>query len=391
MALKGFTRDILIEKLNYIAVKELATATKRWECGTVVQSGTSLFRMGLTTRIKNVNRFWTKLFEYATLAEEDKKKKGEYNNNIKILAKLIKDYTMATMDFQRDIYGKEHNIYNSHSQVEIPLDKRPELNALYDDFTAYYLFHDNISTIGRNMGTFLESLGHETSRIKYFVKNFITDKEIADDLIKAKPADRKRIWTEKHGMDACDYFEGIEDTQERIRYVIENTEFTHCTIGGTFNPNWAIGVYGNVEPSLSAFDKGPAQQVLPCEYCDFTKVTLADTLKIKNQDLMQIMQARIDLDKENLEIADEKTIGGDFYQLEHIDPKMLEGTEKRNEYLVRFECPSTGRPYHVDIDVDMLRFSKYYVKGDPTSYIEAWWHITHGGMDPRKATYVIRT
>lgn len=397
MALKGFPREILIEKLNALAIKELATGTERWECGSIVQRDSSLFRMGLVTRIKNVTRSWTKLYEFAQLAKECERnrdgKAGKYAKNIRILSKLVKDFMITTLEEQKNLYKREHNIYNSHSCLEIPLDKRPGLNAIYDDFTAFFLFFDNISTIGKNMGTFLESLGTDKGKVKYFIDHYVDDKSIADQLVNAKPKERKAIWVAKHGMDAVDYFESLDSVKERTDYVIDNTEFDHCTIGGTLNPNWAIGVYGDVEPSVIALEnaKGNSLQVLPCEYSDFPALTLADTLKVKSQDLMQILQSRIDLDKENLQIIDERSIGGDFYQLKRIDPKMLEGSQKSNEYLIRFECPSTGRPYHIDIDENMLRFSNLYVKGDPKSYIEAWWHITHGGVDPRETEYVIRT
>lgn len=396
MALKGFPKDVLIEILNELAIKELATTKDRWECGTIVQSDTSLFRIGLKTRLSNLNKCWQKYNEYSDLlngsSEELNVNPKGYECSIRILRKMITDFTRATRSYQKEIYSKEHNIYNSHSIIEFPLDKRPELNALYDDFSVTLLFFDDISTLGCNKGALLESIGNDAQRLKDFIDTFVSDEDLKGKLLNARNgSERKAIWIEQFGPDRVDYFESLETTQDKIDYVRENVEFDHCILGGTLNPNWAIGVYGELEKSLSAFSSSASQQALPSEYCDFTTLTLADTLKIKNQDLMQIIQSKIDIDRENLEVVDEKNIGGDDYRLVRIDPKMLQNSDKRNEYLIRFECPSTGRPYHIDIDENMLGSSKYYERGNTKTYIDAWWHITHGGMDPKKAEYVIRT
>lgn len=394
MALKGFTRDVLIQILDDLAIKELATTTQRWECGTVVEKDTSIFRIGLKTRISNFNKCWEKLYEYHAYSREGGEA-GEgsrgYESSIKILKKLLNDFTKATKDFQKDVYAKEHNIYNSHSIIEFPLDKKPGLNALYDDFSATFLFFDDISTLGNNKAALLRAIGKDSNKLNYFCNCFNVPEDVKGNLFKLTDGDaRADYWVGKYGPDRVDYFETLS-TEERIDYVTDNIEFDHCILGGTLNPNWAINVYGEVEESLSAFKSGSSQHVLPAEFSDFTKVRLVDTLKIKNQDLMQVMQSKIDIDRENLEVCDVRYIGGDEYKLVKIPEEMLRGSDKTNPYLIRFICPSTDRTYHVDIDTNMLSNSSHYMRDDEKTYIKSWWHITHGGVDPDKVKRVIRT
>ena len=391
MALKGFSREVLTEILNELAIKELATAKERWECSQVVERDTSLFRIGLKARLSNLNMFYDRRATYQSeidKANDNNRNKAAFAASVRILDKLIRDTESSTREYQKQIFEKEHNIYNSHSVIEFPLDKRPELNALYDEFSATMLFFDDISTIGKNLGTLLESIKDDEYRLHKFIDEHVTDPVFASKLFAAKDGhERKELWVEKYGKDAIDVFEDMTDTEERINFVRDNVEFDHCLLGVTNNPNWGIGVYGKVDATLSKFEAG--QQVLPCEYSDFEKITLADTLKIKNQDLMQMVQSRINIDRENLEVIDVKNIGGDEYRLVKLDDKISKDVE--HKYLIRFICPSTGRVYHVNIIENMLSFSKLYEKGNLKTYIEAWWHITHAGTDPREVDYVIRT
>ena len=65
MGLKRYSRPELIDILNDLASEELATATERWECTTKAEESTSLFRMGLQERLKNVSIYRERIREYS--------------------------------------------------------------------------------------------------------------------------------------------------------------------------------------------------------------------------------------------------------------------------------------------------------------------------------------
>lgn len=394
MSLTRYSRPDLINILNDLAIKELATATERWECTTKAEESTSLFRMGLQERLQNVSIYRERIRDYSGKAHEEgisKENASIYMRAVELLEKLATDEEEATLEYQKELYGKEKNIYNSRSYLEFPLDKKPTLNALYDDFSGVYLFYDDISTLGNNRGYLLESYGDHIEDVERLVRKHVEDEAIAQKILEAPDgATRKKIWNKAFGPDKVDRFEAITDVKEKVKFVEDNIEFTHCMLGGATNPNWGIGVYGELDKTFTEFTEGK-QQALPCEYCDFSKITLADTLKIKNQDLMQLMQSKIDIDRENLEVIDEREVRGDVYRIVKT-PKPIERGRGSNpvNYLIRFVCPSTGRVYHVDLVEEMLDSSKYYKPGETSTYIHAWWHITHGGADPLAGPDVIR-
>lgn len=393
MGLTRFRRPELIDILNDLAIQELATAKERWECTTKAEESTSLFRMGLQERLQNVSIYRERIRDYSGKAREDgisRENASIYMRAVELLEKLATDEEESNLEYQKALYGKEKNIYNSRSYLEFPLDKKPTLNALYDDFSGVYLFYDDISTLGNNRGYLLEMYSDEND-VARFVDKHVKDDKLAERIMSAKTgSERRTIWNEAFGPDKVDVFEAITDEKERYNFVKQNVEFTHCMLGGATNPNWGIGVYGELDKTFTEFTEGK-QQALPCEYSDFDAITLADTLKIKNQDLMQIMQAKIDIDRENLEVVDERDVCGDHYRLVKMPKPINRGRGATPvNYLIRFVCPSTQRVYHVDLVEEMLDSSKYYEPGKVDTFILAWWHITHGGLDPLKSPDVIR-
>lgn len=395
MALRALDKDELIRVLEDLGYKELATSTKRWDCGVVAEESSSLFRMALDTRISNTKLSFEKYNEYAEYAEKGGTagvSAAGYKKACDILNKMIHDMSLGTKEYQERIFAKEHNIYNSHSMLELPLDKKPGLNALYDDFAAIFLFFDDISAIPNNMATVLSKL-EDKRLVRYILDIQNVDSKLKSDILECEtPAERAQLWERARGEDILSTFERIINVDEKIKFVKDHIKFDHLNLGGVRNPNWAIFIYGQSEPSVSKLGSNE-QQAIAAEdgYYDFNNLTLADTLKIKNRDLMQLLQARIDIDRENLEILDEKDIGGDNYRLVRIREEMRQGRSDINPLLIRFICPSTGRVYHVECDENSLRNSKYFAKGEYDTYLEAWWHISHGGMDPRKCSQVIRT
>lgn len=389
--LKPYSKEELTSILNNLAIDELAFSTKRWECTTVAEEGKSLFQMGVEERLQNISIYRARIKDYTEKANEQgmsKENANIYMRAVKLLEKLMTDDEIATMAVQKDLFSKENNLYNSRSYIEFPLDKKPELNALYDDFSGVFLFYDDISTLGNNKCALMRSYGGNKASVKRFTEIFNLTEEQSQKILSAKNIDeRVTLVREMFGPDKLETFLSLEG-EERRKFVEDNIEFTHCLLGGATNPNYGIGVYGDLDPTLSSFVEGE-QMALPNGYCDFDKVTLADTLKIKNNDLLQMVQNKIDLDRENLEVVANQDIRGDNYQIKKL-PEQINVNGNRYIYLIRYVCPSTGRVYHNPINEQMLTQSKYFKRGDMSTYIPAWWHINNGGDDPFVKEDVIR-
>lgn len=389
--LKRFTRNELIDILNKLGVKEIATSDIRWECITQAETGKSHPRMNLEEKLSNIAIYRQRIKDYSDKANEvgmNKESIVIYNRAVDLLTKLMTDDEKSDMAYQKELYRVEKNIYNSRSYLEFPLDKRVELNTLYDDFSGVYLYYDDISTLKHNKGYLVESYGESASDVLRFAEMYIEDKNKRAEFLKLGTAKARKAWViNEFGPDKVDVFEGLSTDEEKINFVENNIEFTHCMLGGATSPNWGIGVYGELDPTFCQFDD--KQQALTEEYCDFNAVTLAMTLKIRNNDLLQIMQSKIDIDRENLEVVDEREVRGDVYKILKT-PQPIRLRSNTFEYMIRYVCPSTGRVYHNLINETSISNSSFYKSGEPSTYIYAWWNINNGGDDPTSAKRVIR-
>lgn len=387
--MKRYSTAELTEMLNEMAVKELATGTQRWECTTVAETGSSMFRMQLKQNLTNGKVYRERIKDFVAKANEpdtiDEHKKI-YKKAEELLEKLCSDDELATLEYQKKLYKKEKNIYNSRSYLEFPLDKK--INSLYDDFAAVFLFYDDVATLGNNLAALVESYENDTTALQRFAKLHLSKKADREAFLALTTTGAQVAWVkEKFGENKVDVFEALPSVQDKIDFVSENVEFTHCMLGGADSPSWGIGVYGTMEPKFTKFDEN--QCALLPEFSDFGKVTLADTLKIRHNDLLQVMQSKIDIDKEGLETVDEKWIGEDMYQIKKL-PSPVKSNRQTYQYLIRYVCPSTGRVYHNNIVEDQLQQSRFFKHGDPTTYIYAWWHANNGGIDPTTIKSVTR-
>lgn len=385
--IKRYSQEELSSMLVEMGIEELATATKRWECLTVAEESSSIFRMALDVRLCNGKVYRTRIKDFHEKANEPEMFKSNadiYNEAASILDKICSDDEKSDMEYQKELYAKEENIYTSRSYLEFPLDKR--INAIYDTFSAVYLFYDNIATLKNNKLALYDSYEGDKEAIERFARNLLPDTERMSFLSKSAEEQRSYL-AETYGKDYVDRFESITDVEQRKDYVRKNIEFTHCMLGGADNPSYGIGVFGKMDPKFTQFDSN--QQALTPEWCDFNKVTLADTMKIQKQDLMQIVQSKIDIDRENLEVVDERNIRGDVYRLVKAP-----GTIRHNgtdcHYFIRYVCPSTGRVYHDIINERSLRISKFFDAKDPKTFLNAWWSINNAGDDPTIELEVIR-
>ena len=246
-------------------------------------------------------------------------------------------FLKSSMQYQKELYKKTGVIDYSRSFIRIPLDKR--INSFYDDLILEVVFYDNI---GVNNGEY-------------------------------------------------DTYKRLETQEERKNFIIKNTEITHLGLvilsKSTSNQLATIALMGSLD-----FDNDRVKQsgitLLPQNFADFDQLTLAETMDLGNNDLRQLFQTKIDLDKEDLKLLSDLNIKGDNYKL-----FKLKGKAKREEGLlpntlfIRYVCPSTQRVYYNSINTEYLKYSNYFKENDFDSYIKAWWNVTHLGTKIEEGTF----
>jgi hypothetical protein len=392
MGLKRYTRDELITILDDMLWEEIATSNKRWECDNVViTEGKSIPRQGMEQRLNNLKVFRERKKDYYKKCQE----KGISSDNKIIftraqylIGKLICMEENGNSATQRKYYERDRNLFLSRSYIEFPLDKK--LNALYDDFSGVFLMFEDVATLANNRAAVIENYGDDSDAYIPYAENHIKEEDKRKEFLSLKSTKERVDWAKEYwGPNAVDVFDALPTKEEKIAYLKEHAEVTHRLLGGTTIPSAGIAVTGDYSRAFTNFDS--KQAILPEEFCDFNKPTLADSLKIQNNDLLQWVQSKIDIDKENLKILSEVNIRGDVYKLEKTPgPFRVRGVRGEANYMIRYVCPSTGRVYHNLINEETLRNSRYYKKDDYTSYLLAWWHITHCGEDPTDELEVIR-
>ena len=139
-----------------------------------------------------------------------------------------------------------------------------------------------------------------------------------------------------------------------------------------------IAVAGTLNFKEEARIKDCGITLLPQKFSDFQKLTLADINVIDNNDLKQIFQEKIDLDKENMEKLSSQVIRGDLYEIF----KSPETEDSDFDYYIRYICRSTGRVYYNRLNLFNLDISKYFNEDDYDSYAKAWWNLNTLGEDP---------
>ena len=225
------------------------------------------------------------------------------------------------MNSQKQRYITSGKIDYTRTVLKTSLNKK--INSLYDDFDLFALFYDDVFTLKG-----------------------------------------------KH-----DIYEQLETDEERMIFLKENTELTHMALIN-YKPNsrqilCCIGLLGELNSRERRVMEGN-MYLLPQKFSDFESLRLNDLNIIKNNDLRQILQGKIDLDKENMELLATTNIRGSEY-------KLLKRTE--DELYIRYVCDSTGRVYYNLLNINNLKLSSYFDEGKPKSYLEAWWNITHLGAN----------
>ena len=234
----------------------------------------------------------------------------------------------SCMSYMKDLYEKTGRTDYSRNLVRIPLDKK--INSYYDDLILQVGFYDDIAV----------------AKGKY------------------------------------DEYRKLKTQEERKQFIIMNTEITHLALvilsANSEYPIAVIAVKGELNMDDS---RGQSTNVtlLPEKFSDFGTLTLAETIKCtNNNDLRQLLQSKIDLDKEDMKLLADMNIRGNNY-------KLLEAKAKPGHYIfIRYVCPSTQRVYYNLINKRFLEYSEFYNENDYSSYLEAWWNVCHVGANPRE-------
>lgn len=387
--IKRYELKELTSMVNELGYQELAWATDRWENNQVAETGSSILRMDLNEGITNCSIYRDRIENFYEKSEDSSLTKDQrtiYLRAIDLLYKLSDDEELTTVQYSKELYRKEKDIYNSRFYHEFPLDKK--INALYDDLTAFFLRYCDISAIWNNKQTLIRSYNGDRRALEHFAELAWgkEDNAVKTEFLNAKTDDERcAILQREYGTDIIDTFEALPTKEEKLAFVKDHVEFTHAALGPVENSSWGIVLYGAVDPKFQ--NGGNDQSALPAEFADFKNLTLEKTMQISNNDLQQRLQTKIDIDKENLEVLDERVVRGDLYKILKAPNTFGNG---RFRYIIRYVCPSTGRVYFNAIDERSLSESKYYSSNDVESLIYAWWHINNCGEDPMDEEEVIR-
>ena len=247
----------------------------------------------------------------------------------------------SNMAEQKKIYKKTKAVDYARNAISIPLDKK--INSFYDDLILEVLFYDDIG------------------------------------IPKGKYEEYKKLKT----------------FEERKAFIMANTEITHLGFSYVRNKNQVatIGILGKLNYNNPRV-KNNDLTLLDHKFSDFKNLRLADTNEIKNNDLKQYIQSKLDLDKETcMEKLADKYVGNDNYQIlrdteNPVDSSNWSWSNQMSDLYIRYICPSTGRVYFNNLNLNNLKLSEYFKEDNYDSYIDAWWSINNMGADPNQKAMI---
>ena len=238
-------------------------------------------------------------------------------------------FNNSCMSYQKELYAKTGFTDYARNFVRIPLDKK--INSYYDNLFLDVAFYDDIA------------------------------------VMKGKYNEYKALKTQ----------------EERREFIIANTEITNMAFAVLDNSSEkqiaSIAIIGGF-----ANDERVEQSniiTLDSRFADFENLTLKETMEVKDSnDLRQLLQTKIDLDKENMALLADLNIRGSNYKLFRSNVRDEDGDQS---LFIRYVCPSTGRVYYNPINTSYLAYSEYFNENNYESYLEAWWNVCHVGANPR--------
>lgn len=226
----------------------------------------------------------------------------------------------ANMENQKKHYNETHKTDFCRTTVLIPLDKK--INSYYDDLTLQVLFYDDVCT---PRGQF-------------------------EKFIKLKALEEKREFLKQN----------IEITNMGLAYIKDGTLKAIIALKGELN-------------TKDSRVKESGVTLFPQKFSDFENLRLVDTSEIHNNDLKQLIQSKINLDKEDMQKLSSILIRGDKYEIYKSND---------DELFIRYVCRSTGRVYYNRLVLSNLELSSYFKENDYDSYSKAWWNLNTLGGNP---------
>lgn len=329
MAIKRLTHEELIERSREIFYDYMSGSSTFFNLGKIEDCTKEnptpmhmLYQDHLETIKENEER--QKMFKEAIAeVKDDPECSKVLTEQLELLVKEHDLLVNMNMAEQRETYEKnKKGIDYARSCVRIPLDKL--INSYYDDFILEVAFYDDIAV---SKGRFNE-------------------------------------------------YKKLKTTEERKQFIKDNTEITHLGLAFFVGEEHkaTVELLGKIDfDSEEAKDLGIT--LLDSRYSDFNSLTLKDTMEISNNDLSQLFQSKIDLDKENMTVLADKMVGYDNY-------KILKPKDNDDTYFIRYICPSTGRVYFNELNLNNLKLSEYYKSDDYDSFIYSWWSVNNLGANP---------
>lgn len=340
MSLERYTKEELIPKCEDIFLDFMSSTEDFYDEGNYLKCTDEyptpmdmLYKELLNSIEENEARI--KMFNEAI--EENKNDSEVVKVMTEQLQPLLEEkehFANSCMSYQKELYKKTKITDYSRNLVRIPLDKK--INSYYDDLILEVLFYDDIAV----------AKGHYNE------------------------------------------YKALKTQEERRAFIAKYTEITHMgLVIMNKQSSQQIGLvqvkgmldFGNERVSSSGI------LLLKDTFCDFKNLTLKQTMSIQNNDIRQLFQSKIDLDKENMEVLADIDLIGDNYKL--LRSATLDDDEDRNDgkkgqLFIRYVCPSTQRVYYNPINKRYLANSEYFKEDKFDSYLEAWWSVCHLGADP---------
>lgn len=314
-----YTKDELLDFVIDQFYEEVATSTNMYFMTKVAHQDAIRPRTRYNQRMQRIKDIKFRIEDYKQRREQETaaEDKQVFTDGIELLSEKLEFEENYNIENQKKMFARIKDVFATRTFTEFPLNKK--INGLYDDFNALVLFYDNLTT---------------------------------DEIITK--------------------LENAETLEEKKQIVKDNVEITHILLPLADNSRASIGIFGKLDPGYSDI-KSDSAQVLPAKFADFKNLTLSDCEQIKNNDLAQIVQERIDMDREGMDLEAEAIIKGEQYQI-------FKSKTSNKEY-IRYVCPSTQRVYYNVLNFEYLSSSKYYKEGDPMSYILAWYSIANLFME----------
>lgn len=311
-----YTTEELTEFILDKLYEHIATETNMYFMDKVAPQGAIRPRVRFEQRKKRIADIKFRIEDYTKRRELEQKQqdKDVFTEGIQILTEKLYLEENFNIEHQKAEYERTKDVFSTRTFTEFPLNKL--INGLYDNFNVIAMHFDNL-----------------------------TNEEVISQL----ESDKLTL-------------------EEKKQIVKDNIEVTHLLLTHGTSSRVSFALFGKLDETYAVPENENATSLGP-KFTNLQDLTLADVENIKNNDLQQILQELIDMDRENLETVANLTIKGEDYTI-------VKSPYTSKEY-IRYTCPSTQRVYYNVLVHEYLKQSKYYEEGNYESYIKAWYSIAN--------------